>query len=130
VKYLKTGTPSFFRFKKRTLHIKHLLMNLQKLFCLLHNKKTILKMEVSKVCCKSILVTLGAAFVLLSVIEWKKLADLIPSDDGTVTFGHAFRRPPQQAGLRCTRSGCEWGHCVPGRLPEGVWQQHSVDPGY
>ena len=43
-------------------------------------------MEASKHAVKAILVTLGAAFVLLSVIEWKKLADQIPSDDGTYGF--------------------------------------------
>lgn len=40
----------------------------------------------NKVAVQAVLVTLGAAFVLLSVVEWKKLADLVPSDDGTYTF--------------------------------------------
>lgn len=44
-------------------------------------------MDASKTAVKAILVTLGAAFVLLSVIEWKKLADQIPSDDGKYAFG-------------------------------------------
>lgn len=39
-----------------------------------------------KIVVRTILVTLGAAFVLLSVNEWKKLADQIPSDDGTMNY--------------------------------------------
>jgi hypothetical protein len=43
-------------------------------------------MEMNKVAVKAILVTLGAAFVLLSVNEWKKLVDEIPSDNGNFGF--------------------------------------------
>lgn len=39
-----------------------------------------------KIVVKTILVTLGAAFLLLSVNEWKKLADQIPADDGTMNY--------------------------------------------
>lgn len=40
----------------------------------------------NKVAVKAVLVTLGAAFVLLSVVEWKKFVDLMPTDDGTLLF--------------------------------------------
>jgi hypothetical protein len=55
---------------------------------LLHNKKKLrfLKKMDNKVAVQAVLLTLGAAFVLLSVVEWKKLADLVPFDDGTYTF--------------------------------------------
>lgn len=46
-------------------------------------------MEVNKHAVKAILVTLGAAFTLLSVIEWKKLADLMPSNDARFLYGPA-----------------------------------------
>ena len=40
----------------------------------------------NKIAVKAVLVTLGAAFVLLSVVEWKKLADLVPSDNGQFMY--------------------------------------------
>lgn len=43
-------------------------------------------MEINKQVVQAVLVTLGAAFVLLSVNEWKKLADMVPNDDGTVAY--------------------------------------------
>ena len=43
-------------------------------------------MDVNKVAVKAILVTLGAAFTLLSVIEWKKFMDEIPFDNGVFGF--------------------------------------------
>lgn len=43
-------------------------------------------MDASKTAVKAILVTLGAAFVLLSVIEWKKLVDLVPSNNTSVIY--------------------------------------------
>jgi hypothetical protein len=47
-------------------------------------------MDVNKVAVKAVLVTLGAAFLLLSVVEWKKMADLMPSDDSRLTYGPAI----------------------------------------
>lgn len=44
----------------------------------------------NKVAVKAVLVTLGAAFVLLSVVEWKKFVDLMPTDDGTFLFAPQF----------------------------------------
>lgn len=58
-------------------------------------------MDANKVAMKAILVTLGAAFVLLSVIEWKKLADQIPSDDGKYSFG-ALPKADMPNTLVCT----------------------------
>lgn len=57
-------------------------------------------MDANKVAMKAILVTLGAAFVLLSVIEWKKLADQIPSDNGTFSF-NAVPSADMPNGLVC-----------------------------
>lgn len=62
-------------------------------------------MEVDKQCCKAVLVTLGAAFVLLSVIEWKKLADQIPSDDNTFAFSPAALPEGPNYSLVCKASG-------------------------
>jgi hypothetical protein len=44
-------------------------------------------MEASKHAIKAVLVTLGAAFTLLSVIEWKKLADQVPNNDTNFIYG-------------------------------------------
>ena len=43
-------------------------------------------MEVNKLAIKTVLVTLGCAFVLLSVNEWKKFADQMPASDSTYGF--------------------------------------------
>lgn len=58
----------------------------------------------NKVAVKAVLVTLGAAFVLLSVVEWKKLADLVPSDNGQLLFAPAAS-PDHPNSLVCMAGG-------------------------
>lgn len=62
-------------------------------------------MEVNKIAVKAILVTLGAAFVLLSVVEWKKMADLMPSDNSSLIYGAVLGDPDRPYGAVCKAGG-------------------------
>ena len=46
-------------------------------------------MDSSNLAIKTVLVTLGCAFVLLSVNEWKKFADQMPPSDSNLNYGPA-----------------------------------------
>jgi hypothetical protein len=44
----------------------------------------------NKTAVQSILITLGCAFLLLGVVEWKNLADQFPPSDDGVTYDYSF----------------------------------------
>lgn len=54
---------------------------------------------------KAVLITLGAAFILLSVVEWKKFIDLTPTDDGTYTFAALIDARENRSKPFCTTTG-------------------------
>ncbi len=68
----------------------------------------------NKVAVKTVLVTLGAAFVLLAVVEWKKFADQLPNGDDSLVYG-GVPVPGMPNKLVCYAQGP-----IPANAPGGV----------